>query len=160
MRDITDIQAVRPGTNLLAEFDRVFLKDGEIPKTPIRSAEGTRFDRADVAIKLLMVADRMHMLKVYFTRGSVVPEHVHEDHSTICCLQEGRLRLHIGGQTFEAGPGDRIVPENALDMRGGVVRPSCSGQDPRKGEPRARIAGRMPQLALELPDRVVGSPHA
>ncbi len=125
MRDITDIQAVRPGTNLLAEFDRVFLKDGEIPKTPIRSAEGTRFDRADVAIKLLMVADRMHMLKVYFTRGSVVPEHVHEDHSTICCLQEGRLRLHIGGQTFEAGPGDVWQHPRGVPHYHEVLADSC-----------------------------------
>jgi quercetin dioxygenase-like cupin family protein len=106
MRDISDIQAVRPGTNLLAEFDRVFLKDAEIPRVPIRSAEGAKFDRADVSIKLLMVADRMHMLKVYFKKGSVVPEHIHDDHSTICCLQEGKLRLHIGGETFDANPGD------------------------------------------------------
>ena len=54
MRDISDIQAVRSGTNLLSEFDRVFLKDSEIPKIPIRSAEGVKFDQADVAIKLLM----------------------------------------------------------------------------------------------------------
>ena len=106
MRDITDIQAIRPGTNLLAEFDQVFLKDSDIPKIPIRSAEGANFGKASVQIKLLMVADRMHMLKVYFTKGSVVPEHVHEDHSTICCLHEGRLRLHIGGETFMAEAGD------------------------------------------------------
>ena len=106
MRNLTDIQAVRPGTNLLAEFDRVFVKDSEIPKIPIRSAEGAKFDQADVSIKLLMVADRMHMLKVFFTKGSVVPEHVHDDHSTICCLQKGKLRLHIGGQIFDANPGD------------------------------------------------------
>lgn len=106
MRDIADIQAVRPGTNLLQEFDRVFIRDSDIPKTPISGAEGARFDEAGVSIKLLMVADRMHMLKVYFKKGSIVPKHVHEDHSTIVCLQEGRLRVHIGDQTFLAGPGD------------------------------------------------------
>ena len=106
MRDITDIQSVRPGTNLLSEFDQVFLKDADIPKLPIRSADGADFGKTNVHIKLLMVADRMHMLKVYFTKGSVVPEHVHMDHSTICCLHEGRLRLHIGGQSFMAEPGD------------------------------------------------------
>jgi quercetin dioxygenase-like cupin family protein len=117
MRDITDIQATRPNSNLLAEFDKVFVKDSEIPKVPIRSAEGAAFGKANVNIKLLMVADRMHMLKVYFTKGSVVPVHTHHDHSTICCLQEGRLKLHIGGQTFIAEPGDvwqhpRGVPHN------------------------------------------------
>jgi len=106
MRDITDIQAVRPGTNLLAEFDKVFLKDAEVPKIRIGGAEGKKFDEAGVDIKLLMVADRMHMLKVYFKKGSVVPRHVHPDHSTIVCLQEGRLRVHIGDETFMAKPGD------------------------------------------------------
>lgn len=106
MRDISDIQAVRSGTNLLSEFDRVFLKDSEIPKIPIRSAEGVKFDQADVAIKLLMVADRMHMLKVYFKKGSIIPEHMHPDHSTICWLQTGKLRVHINGETFIASPGD------------------------------------------------------
>jgi quercetin dioxygenase-like cupin family protein len=106
MRDISDIQAVRPGTNLLAEFDRVFIRDSEIPKIPIGGAEGAKFDQAEVAIKLLMVADRMHMLKVYFKKGSVVPKHVHADHSTIVCLQQGKLRVHIGDEAFMAKPGD------------------------------------------------------
>jgi quercetin dioxygenase-like cupin family protein len=106
MRDITDIQAVRPGTNLLQEFDQVFLRDADVPKIRIGGAEGRKFDEAGVEIKLLMVADRMHMLKVYFKKGSVVPRHVHPDHSTIVCLQEGRLRVHIGEQSFMAKPGD------------------------------------------------------
>ncbi len=107
MRDITDIQAVRLGTNQLAEFDQVFLNDAQVPKVPIRSADGTKFSaEADVAIKLLMVADRMHLLKVYFRKGTVIPKHVHMDHSTICCLMEGRLRVHIGEQSFDAKPGD------------------------------------------------------
>jgi quercetin dioxygenase-like cupin family protein len=106
MRDITDIQSVRKGTNLLQEFDRVFIADADIPKQTIGGAEGAKFDQAGVAIKLLMVADRMHMLKVYFKKGSVVPKHVHPDHSTIVCLQEGRLRVHIGDEVFDAKPGD------------------------------------------------------
>jgi quercetin dioxygenase-like cupin family protein len=117
MRDIKDLQSVRPGTNLLTEFDRVFIKDSEIPIQPIASAEGVRFTNVDVKVKLLMVGDRMHMLKVYFTKGSVVPVHVHEDHSTIVCLQTGKLKVNIGGQSFIADPGDvwqhpRGVPHN------------------------------------------------
>jgi quercetin dioxygenase-like cupin family protein len=117
MRDITDLQPVRPGTNLLAEFDRVFIKDSEIPIQPIGSAEGARFDKADVKVKLLMVGDRMHMLKVYFTKGSIVPVHTHHDHSTIVCLSEGKLKVNIGDESFIAGPGDvwqhpRGVPHN------------------------------------------------
>lgn len=117
MRDITDLEAVRPGTNLLAEFDRVFIKDSDIPIQPIASAEGAQFTDANVKVKLLMVGDRMHMLKVYFTKGSVVPVHVHNDHSTIVCLQEGKLKVNIGDETFIANPGDvwqhpRGVPHN------------------------------------------------
>lgn len=106
MRDITDIQATRQGSNLLAEFDQVFIKDAEVPKKLIRSADGTDFGKAEVSIKLLMVADRMHMLKVYFTKGTIVPQHVHNDHSTIVCLQEGKLKLYIGEDEFIANPGD------------------------------------------------------
>ena len=106
MRDIRDINAVRPGTNLLAEFGDVFLKDAQITKVPIRSADGVAFGNAAVEIKLLMVADRMHMLKAYFKKGTVVPKHVHQDHSTVVCLQEGALRVHIGDEVFFAKPGD------------------------------------------------------
>lgn len=117
MRDIKDLKSVRPGTNLLTEFGRVFIKDSEIPIQPIESAEGMRFNDAAVKVKLLMVGDRMHMLKVYFTKGSVVPVHVHEDHSTIVCLQKGKLKVNIGDKSFMAGPGDvwqhpRGVPHN------------------------------------------------
>jgi quercetin dioxygenase-like cupin family protein len=106
MRDITDIKPVRPGTNLLAEFGRVFVKDSEIPMQPIQSAAGVPFNGADVKVKLLMVGDRMHMLKVYFTKGTVVPVHVHNDHSTIVCLQKGKLKVNIGKESFVANPGD------------------------------------------------------
>lgn len=117
MRDITDIQPVRPGTKLLAEFDRLFVKDSEIPRQPIRSAEGAAFDKADVMLKLLMVGDRSHMMKIYFTKGSIVPVHTHTDHSTVVVLLEGQLKLNIGDETFIANPGDvwqhpRGVPHN------------------------------------------------
>lgn len=117
MRDISDLQAGRPGTNLAAEFDRVFYHDHEMPIQKIESAEGARFADADVRVKLLMVGDRMMMMKVYFTKGSVIPVHRHGDHSTIVCLQYGRLKVNIGNETFIANPGDvwqhpRDVPHN------------------------------------------------
>lgn len=117
MRDITDIKPVRPGTNLLQEFGRVFVKDSEIPKQPIHSADGVAFNDAKVQVKLLMVGDRMHMLKVYFDKGTTVPVHVHNDHSTIVCLEKGKLKVNIGNESFMANPGDvwqhpRGVPHN------------------------------------------------
>ena len=89
MRDISDINVVRPGTNLLAEFGEVFLKDADIPKQPIHRADGVQFGDAAVEIKLLMVADRLHMLKAYFKKGTVVPKHVHADHSTVPTYRRG-----------------------------------------------------------------------
>jgi quercetin dioxygenase-like cupin family protein len=117
MRDITDIKPVRPGTNLLAEFGRVFVKDSEIPMQPIHAADGVPFNGADVRVKLMHVGDRMHLLKVYFSKGTVVPVHVHNDHSTIVWLQKGRLKVNIGNESFMAKPGDvwqhpRGVPHN------------------------------------------------
>jgi len=107
MRDITDIHAVRPGTDLTAEFDRVFVKDAEIPKHRIGIVGAKAFDaNSFVSIRLLMVADRMHMQKVYCTKGTVMPIHTHEDHSTVVRLLEGKLKLTIDGETYIAHPGD------------------------------------------------------
>ncbi len=107
MRDITDIHAVRPGTSLTAEFDRVFVKDEEIPKHRIGIVGSLAFDeKSSVLIKLLMVADRMHMQKVFCTKGTVMPVHIHPDHSTVVRLQEGKMKLFIDGQTYIARPGD------------------------------------------------------
>ena len=37
---------------------------------------------------------------------TIILTHMHPDHSTICWLQTGKLRVHINGETFLASPGD------------------------------------------------------
>jgi quercetin dioxygenase-like cupin family protein len=94
------LQITRPGTNLLVETDRVFIRDADNPRTRVLS------DGAAQDIKLQLVADRMHMMTVYAVKGTETRRHAHADHSTICCLLTGRLELHIGEQSFLAEPGD------------------------------------------------------
>lgn len=107
LRDITDIHATRPGTDLTAVFDRVFVKSEEIPRHKIGIVGSTAFDeKSSVMIKLMMVADRMHLQNVFCTKGTVMPVHVHPDHSTIVVLQQGRLKLTIDDKTYIAEPGD------------------------------------------------------
>jgi len=90
---------------ILPPMAALFRRDADIPETPIGIVEGTAFSQAP-SIKLLMVTPDMHCIKVYRKKGFVDPRHTHEDHSTVCCLLYGRLRLHIGDQTFLAEPGD------------------------------------------------------
>jgi len=107
LRDITDIHAVRPGTDLTAVFDRMFVRNDEIPAHKIGIVGSEAFDeKSSVMIKLLMVADRMHLQNVFCTKGTVMPIHAHPDHSTIVMLREGRLKLTIDGETYIAEPGD------------------------------------------------------
>ena len=65
-----------------------------------------RSSKALLTLKLLMVTADMHCLKVSRKKGFVDPTHSHDDHSTICCLLSGKLRLNIGNETYVAEPGD------------------------------------------------------
>ena len=67
--------------------------------------EGEKF-KSPLTLKLLMVTPDMHCLKVSRKKGFVDPTHSHDDHSTICCLLSGKLRLNIGNETYVAEPGD------------------------------------------------------
>ncbi len=93
-------------TELLTPFNEIFIKDADIKKEKLLSVEGDDFDRAEVAIKLLMVVPEFHALKVYFTQGSIIPKHRHETHTSVCVLLSGKLKLFIGDEVFIADPGD------------------------------------------------------
>ena len=82
---------------IIPPMKELFRRDADIPETPITIVEGGSFDNPP-SIKLLMVTPDMHCLKVYRKKGFVDPRHTHEDHTTVCCLLYGKLRLHIGEQ--------------------------------------------------------------
>lgn len=90
---------------ILPPMKEMFRKDEDIPRQPIGHVEGTNFT-VPSTIKLLMVTEDMHCIKVFRKGGTVDPVHQHDDHSTIMCLLSGKLILHIGDETFTAEPGD------------------------------------------------------
>ena len=92
-------------SRILPPSKELFRRGEDIPKFELAGVEGDNFkDRP--SLQVLMVTEDMECLKVYRKKGSADPRHTHEDHSTIAVLLYGRVRLHIGDQTFLAGPGD------------------------------------------------------
>lgn len=94
-----------PASRILPPMKELFRRDQDIPEIRLTRVEGDVFDDPP-SLKLLMVTEDMECLKVYRKKGFVDPKHTHEDHSTVACLLYGKVRLHIGDQTFLAGPGD------------------------------------------------------
>jgi len=83
----------------------MFRRDADVPEIAVTGVEGDRY-KDPLLLKVLMVTDDMECLKVTRKKGFVDPKHAHDDHSTVCILLQGKLRLHIGEQTFLAEPGD------------------------------------------------------
>ena len=95
----------KSSSRILPPMKELFRRDEDIPEIKLTEVEGDVFQDPP-SLKLLMVTEDMECLKVYRKKGFVDPKHTHEDHSTVACLLYGRVRLHIGDQTFLAGPGD------------------------------------------------------
>lgn len=85
---------------VLPPTKELFRRVDEIPEDLVAKDEGT-----PVRLKLLMVTPDMHCVTITREKGALDPKRSH-DHSTVCCLLSGKLRLHIGTQTFVAEPGD------------------------------------------------------
>jgi quercetin dioxygenase-like cupin family protein len=83
----------------------VFMPFAAISPEPIGVVEGTAL-AGEVVVRPLMVSADALLLHFFRSKGVRDPEHVHHDHDTVCHLLSGRLRLCIGGEIFEAGPGD------------------------------------------------------
>ena len=63
--------------------------------------------------KTLVYGDKTLMTQFRLKRGSVLPRH-HHPHEQIGYLVSGRIRLHIGDQSYECTPGDSwCVPGGA-----------------------------------------------
>jgi quercetin dioxygenase-like cupin family protein len=92
-------------SRILPANKEMFRHDKDIPEILVTGVEGDKFEIPPV-LKVLMVTEDMECLKVSRKKGFVDPKHAHDDHSTICILLQGKLRLHIGDKTFLAEPGD------------------------------------------------------
>jgi hypothetical protein len=92
-------------TRILEATPELFRHHRDIPEVAV--ADAVRAPQAPaLTLKLLMVTDDMECLEVRRPKGHVDTKRRDADHTTIGCLLEGRLRLHIGGETFIAEPGD------------------------------------------------------
>jgi quercetin dioxygenase-like cupin family protein len=92
-------------SRILPPMQELFRRDEDIPEFKLTGVEGDVF-KDQPSLKVLMVTEDMECLKVYRKKGFVDPKHTHEDHSTVACLLYGKVRLHIGDQSFLAEPGD------------------------------------------------------
>ena len=92
-------------TEILPPMKEMFRKDEDIEAFTLTNVNGVTFQRPS-KLKIMMVTEDMHCIKVFRVGGTVDPVHQHDDHSTIMCLLSGKLILHIGDETFECNPGD------------------------------------------------------
>lgn len=92
-------------TTILSPTPELFLRGQDIPEIAVTAA-GDHVYAVPLSLKVLMVTDDFECLEIARPKGAVDPKRRHDDHTTIGCLLTGRLRLHIGDETFEAEPGD------------------------------------------------------
>ena len=83
----------------------LFRRDADVPMIQIQSVEGEMRGQLPT-MKVLMATPDMNCLKIYRKKGELASRHSHIDHSTICCLLSGKVKLFIGDQTFIAEAGD------------------------------------------------------
>jgi mannose-6-phosphate isomerase-like protein (cupin superfamily) len=95
------------GPRILPPTKEMFRRDADIEAFPLTNVEGADFGfKKPPMLKVLMVTEDMHCIKVFRVGGTVDPVHQHDDHSTVMCLLSGKLIVHIGDESFTAEPGD------------------------------------------------------
>ena len=82
-----------------------FVTGSGVPIEPVKSIEGAD-EVGRLGIKPLMVGKDVLVMEAHREKGLVDPEHIHDDHESICYLVRGRMRVVIDGQEFIAQPGD------------------------------------------------------
>ena len=82
-----------------------------------RSESGYRRILEGIDLKTLAHGERTLLAEFHLAAGAVLPVHRHP-HEQTGYLVSGRLRLTIGGETFEARPGDAWMVPSDLDHGG------------------------------------------
>ena len=109
---------------ILPPNKEMFRLDEDIPEIRLMGVEGDKFANPPV-LKVLMVTEDMECLKLWRKKGFVDPKHAHEDHTTICILLQGKLRLHIGNKSFVAEPGDVWMHPQGMTHWSEALKDSC-----------------------------------
>jgi quercetin dioxygenase-like cupin family protein len=81
------------------------MPSSEAPVTHITHVEGRPLP-GPVLLRQVMSTPSMVLVETTFQPGGGSRPHVHPDHDSIVYVVRGRMRVTIGGQVFEAGPGD------------------------------------------------------
>jgi quercetin dioxygenase-like cupin family protein len=86
----------------------LFRRNRDIPAEVISKLEGVEEGQGEkrLAIKPLIASKSMLFMEAHRPQGLTDPEHVHEDHESICYLVSGRVRVVIEGKSWIAEPGD------------------------------------------------------
>jgi quercetin dioxygenase-like cupin family protein len=87
---------------------RPFTRSAEAETTVITEVEGRTLPGA-VTLRSLAVTPSMVFVETTFAKGGGSPPHSHADHDSIVYVVRGRMRVTIGGETWEAGPGDAFL---------------------------------------------------
>jgi quercetin dioxygenase-like cupin family protein len=87
---------------------RPFTRSGEAETTVITAVEGRPLP-GPVRLRILAVTPNMVLVETTFAPGAGSPPHQHADHDSIVYVVRGRMRVTIGGDTWEAGPGDAFL---------------------------------------------------
>jgi mannose-6-phosphate isomerase-like protein (cupin superfamily) len=90
---------------LLPAMAEIFRRDAEIEEIPITSIEGHE-EQGRLSIKVLMTTKDFVVLKAWRGKGLIDPRHKHDDHESVAMLIKGRMRMKIGDEEFDVGPGD------------------------------------------------------
>jgi len=67
--------------------------------------QGYKLALPGIEQKTLVFGERTLLTEFHLAGGSELPRHAHP-HEQTGYLVSGRLRLHIGSESFDAGPGD------------------------------------------------------
>jgi quercetin dioxygenase-like cupin family protein len=89
----------------LEAFAGVFRKAAEIPRLKVGAIEG-HAEQGELWVEELMTTENFVVVRAIRGKGLVDPPHQHDDHESVATLISGRMRMHIGGEEFEVGPGD------------------------------------------------------
>ena len=90
---------------ILTSTESDFVPGSSVSIEPVKSIEGA-VEAGHLGIKPLMVGKDVLVMEAHREKGLVDPEHIHDDHESICYLVHGRMRVVIDGEEFIARPGD------------------------------------------------------
>jgi quercetin dioxygenase-like cupin family protein len=95
-------------SRLVPPSPEAFCASADAPVTHITQVEGRPLP-GPVLLRLLAATPNLVLVETTFQPGGGSRPHLHADHDSIVYVVRGRMRVTIGGQTREAGPGDAFL---------------------------------------------------